>query len=251
MPPGTVIGNRHVVTARSAAHGLRKLFAVGFRPDGSVFVHLPYFAESEGFLARTEGRVSGGEARILNVGLQHTTANRVKFSYHPDGRAHFSQDGRVKTGVVDGLPPLSRHIGVLFHVECHGLSRFNAVCASDHRPRNKSIVDCTPGGSAHGVAITGFISKPGVLIPVESVGQPRCVAASHQSSYVIALAYKHTRVPSGYTGSHLLFLGGPSDPAIIAPGTSRSLLLAVYPRGAATHLFPEADSADYEPQATS
>lgn len=73
------------------------------------------------------------------------------------------------------------------------------------------------------------------------------MAASRRSSYLIALAYKHTRVPSAYTESHLLFLGGPSDPVVIAPGASRSLLMAVYPRGATPHLFPEAVNADYEP----
>jgi hypothetical protein len=247
MPPTTVFGDRHVVTARSASQEVRKLFAVGFRPDGTVFVHLPYFAESEGFLARAEGRLLDGEARITNVGSKYMTSHRVKFSYHPNGRAHFSQDRQVKTVVIDGLPPLSRHTGVLFHVDCHGLTRYKELVASDCRSRKRSIVDCTPGGSALGVAVTGFISKPDLPIPVESVGEPRCVAESPQSGYLIALAYQHTRVPTGYTGSHLLFLGGPSDPAIIARGASRSLLLAAYPRGAATQLFPEASSADYAP----
>ena len=124
----------------SAEHGRRKLFAVGFH-RGSVFVHLPYFAESEGFLARVVGRVSGDETRVLSVGSPHMTSRRVKFSYHQDGRAHFSQDRRVKTVVIDGLPPLARHTGVLFRVECHGLSEFEAVQDSELRSRKKSVVD--------------------------------------------------------------------------------------------------------------
>lgn len=250
MPPSTVFADRHVVTVQTDAAGHRKIFAVSFGQDDSVYVHLPYFYESDGLLIRIVGRQIDGRVFVERTELPHTTSRRVKFSYHPDGRAHFSQDRQVKTVVIGSLPPLVVHEGVLFQVQAYGLDRYKAVEAKDLRPsQKKALVDCTPNSEFRGVTITGYISKPG-WCAVESTGEPRLLARSPRAPMLIALGYKELHVPTSYQGAHLLFSGGPSAPAIIAPGGARSVLMAVYPRGRATSLFPGAESADFVPPQT-
>jgi len=159
MPSTTVFGELHVVTVQSTVAGHRKFFSVGFGKDDSVYVHLPYFSETDGILLRQVGRFVNGVASVERKELPHTTSSRVKFSYHPDGRAHFSQTGKVKTVVIGSLPPLVVHDGVLFQVQAYGLDRYAPVELKDSK---RVLVDCTPDPDALGVVVTGYISKPGV-----------------------------------------------------------------------------------------
>lgn len=247
MPSSTIFAERHVVTVKSDAAGHRKIFAISFGQDGSIYVHLPYFEETNGLLVRTVGRLIDGKGCIERTEIPHTTTKRIKFSYHPDGRAHFSQDSQVKTVVIDRLPPLVVHEGVLFQVQAYGLSRYKPVVATDLKASQKKVlVDCTPTPRVSGVSITGYISKPGCCA-VESTGEPRLLARSSYAPMLIALGYKELHVPPNYKGAHLLFSGGPSAPAIIGSGAARNVLMAVYPQGKAALLFPTAESADFDP----
>jgi hypothetical protein len=142
--------------------------------------------------------------------------------------------------VIGSLPPLVVHDGVLFQVHAYGLKQYAPVDSKDSK---KVLVDCTPDPDALGVVITGYISKPGVCA-VESTGEPRLIARSPDCPMIIALGYRVLRAPTNYAGGHLIFAGGPSAPAIIAPGAARSVLSAAYPRGRASALFPGAESAD-------
>lgn len=245
MPPSTKFAVRHVVTVRTSDAGCRKICAVSFDKDDTVYVHLPYFSETDGILFRSVGRLINGKASTEYTELPHTTSSNVKFSYHPDGRAHFSQDSKVKTVVVGSLPPLVVHKGVLFQLHAYGFDHYESITPKDIKASSKKIfVNCTPDPEARGVVITGYISKPGICA-VESAGDPRLVARSPHSSFLIALGYKALHPPASYDGAHLLFSGGPSIPSIIAPGALRSVLVAAYPRGAASVLFPDVKSADY------
>lgn len=244
-PPSTVFANRHVVTVRSDAAGHRKIFAVSIDQDDSIYVHLPYFKETDGLLIRAVGRRVEGRTFVERTELPHTTSKRVKFSYHPDGRAHFSQDRQVKTVVIGNLPPLVVHEGILFQVQAYGLDSFETVQARDLKPSQKKVlVDCTPNSQFRGVTITGYIVKTS-WCAVESTGEPLLLARSPRALMGIALGYKELHAPPSYQGAHLLFLGGPSAPAIIASGAARSVLVAAYPRGKAKSLFPDAESADF------
>lgn len=86
------------------------------------------------------------------------TSSRVKFSYHPNGRAHFSQTGKVKTVVIGSLPPLLMHDGVLFQVQAYGFDHYALVVPKDSK---RVLVDCTPDPDALGVVVTGHISSQG------------------------------------------------------------------------------------------
>ena len=236
------------MAVQSLDASLRKICAISFGKDDSVYVHMPYFRDAKGMLLRCVGRLIDGQSKVERIELPHTTINRVKFSYHPDGRAHFSQDRKIKTVVVGSLPPLGVHTGILFQLQAYGFDHFEAASQKDLKASpKKALVYCNPSPEAHGIIITGHISKPGVACTLESAGEPKLIARSPNSSFLIVLSYKNLRVPTDYDGSHLCFLGGPSAPAINAACASRSVLVAVYPRGAGQILFPDAVSADYQP----
>lgn len=151
----------------------------------------------------------------------------------------------MKTIVVGSLPPLVVHEGVLFQLHAYGLDHYDPVTPKGIKVSStKTFVDCTPDPETLGAIIIGYISKPRICA-VESVGEPRLVARSPFSSFLIALGYKALHPPASYGGDYLLFTGGPSAPSIIAPGALRNVLVAAYPRCAASILYPDAKSADY------
>jgi hypothetical protein len=51
----------------------------------------------------------------------------VKYSHHPDGRAHFSQDGKVRTEIKRQSVPLNEQQGHIFTVLIQGLRAFEPV----------------------------------------------------------------------------------------------------------------------------
>lgn len=78
-----------------------KAFQVGFDKDGSLFIHFPYFQHRTGILSSSEIPPTG--ERKADVNIEHggkVTSHRVKYSHHPDGRAHFSQDGKIFTAIA-------------------------------------------------------------------------------------------------------------------------------------------------------
>ncbi len=88
------VRSEHVVCVVKASELRAKAFQIGFDKDGSLFIHFPYFQHRTGILSSSEIPATGG--RKADVNLEHggkVTSHRVKYSHHPDGRAHFSQDG--------------------------------------------------------------------------------------------------------------------------------------------------------------
>ncbi|NMB74335.1 MAG: hypothetical protein GYA21_04310 [Myxococcales bacterium] len=64
-----------------------------------------------------------------------TTVNKVKYSHHPDGRAHFSQHGKVKTSIInpDSMRLDDPSGGHLFTLRVQGLFDFEPVSEKDLR----------------------------------------------------------------------------------------------------------------------
>ncbi len=90
--------------------------------DGSLFVNFPYFQHSEGIVAEVPLPDSKAEIHLPNWGK--VTSHLVKYSHHPDGRAHFSQDGKVRTEIVKQSVPIERLSGHTFTVQIQGLDAF-------------------------------------------------------------------------------------------------------------------------------
>ena len=69
-----------------------KAFQIVFGGDGSLFITFPYFRHRTGILSvsTTLPRAQRRSQVNLEQGGK-VTSHLVKYSHHPDGRAHFSQ----------------------------------------------------------------------------------------------------------------------------------------------------------------
>lgn len=100
-----------------------KAFRVVFHKDGSFFISFPYFRHRTGLLSISSIPVSG--SRESQVNLQDggkVTSHLVKYSHHVDGRAHFSQDGKIFTAIKRQSIPLDKQHGHIFSLLIQGLS---------------------------------------------------------------------------------------------------------------------------------
>lgn len=246
LGPGLpVYAEEHLLTVTDNSFGCRKICKLKFRPDGSLFVHVPYFQDKKGFICRVTGRLLDDGAVIESVEERHTISWDAKLSCHSDGRIHFSQDAKLRTVVKQKLVPLERHDSVLFQVRAFGFTGYKTATMKERRTDKKRAWHDWPVPEGEGgVVLTGYVCKPGATA-LESIGTPLLVARSDISAYWLAVTYSCNVAPGSYTGSHLLLTGGPTDPALSAPGSSRDLIIAVYPRGASAELYSDSPSADY------
>ena len=102
-----------------------KLLQVIFLKDGSLCVNFPYFKHADGLtsLVTVPANITYPANPELNPGGKATT-NLVKYSHHPDGRVHFSQDGRVRSTVRKQSVPLTKANDHIFTIKLQGLSEF-------------------------------------------------------------------------------------------------------------------------------
>lgn len=105
------------------------------RKDGSLFVAFPYFQHSEGIAAEVPLPESRADIRLSNWGK--VTSHLVKYSHHPDGRAHFSQDGRVRTEIRKQSIPIERINGHTFTLQIQALDAFEKTREDLSRSGNR------------------------------------------------------------------------------------------------------------------
>jgi hypothetical protein len=100
-----------------------KAFQVVFHKDGSFFISFPYFRHRTGLLSISS--IPGNSSRQSEVNLEHggrVTSHLVKYSHHVDGRAHFSQDGKIFTTIKRQSVALDKQDGHIFSLLIQGLS---------------------------------------------------------------------------------------------------------------------------------
>jgi hypothetical protein len=91
----SVLSSELFVIAVEAPSGKFKLFEIICRTAASSF---PYFKHSSAQLF--SGTLRGGQQYPSNLPVgRPLTMNRVKYTHHVDGEAHFSQDGKIVTKV--------------------------------------------------------------------------------------------------------------------------------------------------------
>lgn len=127
----------------------RRLFSVQYERTSEglgFYVHLPYFAHSEGVLGRVEIPAGNGPITIDFGGTSTTTSKKLKYTHHADGEAHFSQDGQVFTTVRAQTPPLNAYEGHLFTVNFWGVEGFQMAKPKDLKPPDAKVapVEFTP-----------------------------------------------------------------------------------------------------------
>lgn len=117
--------------AARASDTLRRIAKVMFARDGSVYIFFSGFAKTHGIVSRVHLRA--GAAAQSKISLEdhgRVTAHFVKYAHHPDGEAHFSQDGKVVTEIRRRSVPLKQQIGHIFSIYIQGIESFQRLEAS-------------------------------------------------------------------------------------------------------------------------
>lgn len=113
-----------------------RIVKVAFGGDGGIYVHFPSFSRDDGLVGTFT--LMPGIPRPTNLNLAESgkvTGHRVKYTHHVDGRAHFSQTGRVRSEVGRQAVPLSSQRGHLFTVQIQALREFASPRQSDRTPK--------------------------------------------------------------------------------------------------------------------
>jgi hypothetical protein len=220
---------RHVIAVETPS-GAYKIFAVGYnKKDSSLFIDLPYL-ERDGLIGVATGtRNEAGTLSDHNFIPVGTTKHGIKFSYHPDGRTHFSQDKKICMTLPHIGVSLSEKTGPICTVTAYGLSGFQRIRHRDLREDNakKGIWALTSSTELAGAAFTVFLKSENdmqtpssqgigspvgtmttptgsITLPAIAIGQP---SAERRHDRVLVVAYRSLDLASAPSESCLLFQG--------------------------------------------
>jgi hypothetical protein len=244
---------------------------IRFSKDGSIFVQFPHFlGGSEGILSCLA--LTGKEVGQTTVDLKPTgkvVSSLVKLSHHPDGKVHFSQDGKIKTAIGRAAWPLSSSIGKVFELNFFHLSGLALLgdpktvrklslpfAIVDQIPIAVSIVGewlrkadlvaaIHPRGGTTGPAPMIASKKTGEKAQRFLLGQPPGYALR---DHVLMLTCRPIPLPEGAKKPTAIILGGwdPHEAAIGAqPVENKGLLVGMYPCGDFKALASTIGSLDF------
>jgi len=119
-----------VVVTLEFASKRHKAFQIFFGRDRSLFVSFPYFKNRAGLLAAATIPGNGQTTSQVNLEIGgKVSSHLVKYSHHPDGRAHFSQHGKVRTEIKRQSVALDHQWGHIFTIMIQGLDGFDLADA--------------------------------------------------------------------------------------------------------------------------
>lgn len=129
------VSERFVITIE--AGGVRKkLFQIMFqKKDGSLFLAFPYYKDTTGIL--TLATLNADSTYPTHLPLKvggKVTGHKVKYTHHPDGTAHFSQDSKILSKIRKQSVPLKNSDGHIFTVQLQGLHDFTSLKEREKRP---------------------------------------------------------------------------------------------------------------------
>lgn len=119
---------KYVVAVEIGQHRYKILQIIFGEKDGSLFVNFPYFKYARGIVSVVT--FPRGSSHIAQLSLElggKVTSHRVKYSHHPDGVAHFSQDGHVFSVVRKQSIPLAKAEGHVFTVQLQQAEAFESA----------------------------------------------------------------------------------------------------------------------------
>lgn len=220
---------RHVIAIETPS-GTHKIFSLGYsEKDSSIFIHLPYL-KRDGLVGVSCGvRNESGALSDRNFIPVETTKHGIKFSYHLDGRIHFSQDKKICMTLPHIGVSLSEKTGSICTVTAYGLSGFQRIRHRVLREDNakKGIWALTSSTDLAGAAFTVFLKSENdvqtpssqgigspvgtmttptgsITLPAIAIGQP---SAERRHDRVLVVAYRPLDVASAPSESCLLFQG--------------------------------------------
>lgn len=234
--------------------GLRKLFQVIFRKDGSIFVNFPYFKRVPGIVVPAIVPAGGGEVQVDLTLNGRVTSHGVKFSHHRDGNAHFSQDGKVYSSIRRRSVCLDDSSGHLFTVHITEPDAFARAAAKDERqllpnPKRTTLrVNCEERVNrlkfvAWWYSVRELVRRnPGVSIRpnfhiLQGNGTIQAAFAcaplappEGADERVLVMSVEEWDVAGSREGGGLLFMGGFDPPDVTTdPGRSTQMLMCSYP----------------------
>jgi hypothetical protein len=246
-----------------------KAFQIGFDEDGSLFIHFPYFQHRIGILSSSEIPATG--ERKADVNIEHggkVTSHRVKYSHHPDGRAHFSQDGKIFTAIKRqsiSLDTQNGHMFTLYIQGLHALEVPKAVKDTEQISLNRSVISFQIDPTPEAIKFVGRwldinklrVSEPNVTVgPRHMMANPDgvrtdaiLVASPHPNAKHV-LAISCAAIPRlGSDREIFLFHGGFDAPETMTDPTKEAGFLAfLYPLSEAANVRERLGSVDYVPK---
>jgi len=267
------IAAAEAVIVGQAGEAAHKLAHIRFHKNGAIFVQAPYFPSSKGVVS--EVSLQGETPRVLTIDLAEggkATSHLVKYSHPVDGRAHFSQTGKVITAIRRQSFRLDESIGKLFQLNIYHPSAFERLGPADRRKNRAHLVfefaRELPTALAIGAewrrkrdlnanldSATGD-AGPVTVIRSRRTGERREVMVLGQPAgfplrdHVLAISCGPTQPLEEDHGPLLLFLGG-LDPheetETHKPAPQTGLLSYVYPVEAHDDLVRRIGSIDYRP----
>ena len=258
---------RHVIAVETPS-GAHKIFALGYNErDSSLFIDLPYL-ERDGLIGVATGtRNEAGAVSDRGFIPVGTTKYGIKFSYHPDGRTHFSQDGKIYMTLPNDGVSLSKKTGPICTITAYGLSGFRCVSQKDLRedPTKKGVWALTSSTELPGATFTVFLKSENdvrtpssqeigspvgtmttptgsITLPAIAIGQP---STNRRHDRVLVVAYRSLGLASAPSESCLLFQGPYVEiPEASLPHGKFVAQSVVYPASLAGKLSESVSSVD-------
>jgi len=257
------IRTERVVCVLKCGDRRRKAFQVVFGPDGSLFVTFPYFRNRVGILSSSKIPATGTVEATINLeDGGKVTSHLVKYSHHPDGRAHFSQTGKIFTEIKRQSIALDTQHGHMFSLLIQGLDGLEeASPTKDINSAKKTVIDFDmhPSeafkflGRWFDVSAMRFGKPTPTIGPVvitldpDGVQRNAILIASPHANAKHALALSCIEIPRlGPASEIFMFYGGFDAPETMEDSNKEAGFLAfIYPVAEADTLRERIGSVDY------
>jgi hypothetical protein len=243
-----------------------KAFQIAFSKDGSLLVTFPYFRHRTGILSASA--IPANETRQSQVNLEQggkVTSHDVKYSHHPDGRAHFSQDGKIFTAIKRQSIALDRQHGHIFSLIIQGLRALDvADPIKDTGISSKRCVIDFQIEASEAVKFVGWwydVNKMRFNNPTLSIGptlmlnsaglqRAACLVAHPGPNVTHVLAVSCEKIPKlGPEPELFVFYGGFDPPEKMIDATKEAKFLAfIYPISDVKEICERVGSVDYVPK---
>jgi hypothetical protein len=243
-----------------------KAFQIVFGRDGSLFITFPYFRHRVGLLSSSSIPATG--TRQSQVNLEKggkVTSHLVKYSHHTDGRAHFSQTGKIITAVKRQSIALDKQHGHMFSLLVQGLHALDvADTVKDTGVSPKRAVVDFQVEPSEAIKFVGrwldvnklrFNSPTPTIGPIlltvdaDGVQKNACLFAGPHANAMHVLAITCEKIPMlGPEPEIFLFYGGfdPSE-TMTDPNKEAGFLAFLYPLSDPDKMRELLGSVDYVP----
>jgi hypothetical protein len=246
-----------------------KAFQVIFPEDGSLFINFPYFRHRTGLLCASALPADG--KRQTDVSLERggkVASHLVKYSHHPDGRAHFSQTGKIITAVKRQSIPLDTQNGHIFTLHIQGLAALDPADAAKGATTStkRAVIEFTmePPESVKFVGRWLDVNKMRFSNPTSTIGPVVTMQDAdgiRSESIFVANPRPNTRHVLAVTcipfyklspeSEMFMFYGGFNAPETMTDPTKEGGFLAfIYPLSEADKIRERLGTVDYIPKSS-